>query len=83
MTRMLSPFNRTRLDARDLTEIAGALREAISDTDADVREIAVRGMGELGDKNNCAVVGQHMREPETAKVRSAAADAAKALHCLP
>lgn len=83
MTRMLSPFNRDLLDARDLAEIGGALREAASDTDADVREIAVRGIGELGDANNCAVVRQHMREPETAKVRSAAAGAAKALHCLP
>jgi hypothetical protein len=81
MARMLLPMNRSLLKPGDLAQIGEAMLEGARDRDADVREIAMRGLGDLGDRTNCAVIASHLASSEVEKVRGAAAAAEKALGC--
>jgi hypothetical protein len=81
MARMLLPMNRSLLKPGDLAQIGEAMLEGARDRDADVREIAMRGLGDLGDRTNCAVIASHLASSEVEKVRGGAAAAEKALGC--
>jgi hypothetical protein len=81
MTGMLSSMNRPLLSASQLMQIEDALRQAAGDPVSFVRQAALAGLGDLGEKRNCGIISGHITPREPPGVREMAAAAARALHC--